>query len=36
MMKTYFGTHVDVPYSIKEVVENTEEKARSLTVRHDF
>ncbi len=26
MMKTYFGTHVDVPYSIKEVVENTEEK----------
>ncbi len=26
MMKIYFGTHVDMPYSIKEVVENIEEK----------
>ena len=26
MMKIYFGTHVDMPYSIKEVVENTERK----------
>ena len=25
MMKVYFGTHVDMPYNIKEVVENTEE-----------
>ena len=22
MMKTYYGLHVDTPYSIKEVVEN--------------
>lgn len=26
LMKIYFGTHVDMPYSIKEVVENTEIK----------
>jgi len=22
MMKTYYGVHVDAPYSIKEVIEN--------------
>lgn len=26
LMKIYFGTHVDVPYNIKEIVENTGEK----------
>ena len=25
MMKTYYGTKVDSPYSIKEVVENDED-----------
>ena len=25
MMKVYYGTHVDMPYSIKEIVENVEE-----------
>ena len=25
MMKIYYGTHVDMPYSIREVVENAEE-----------
>ncbi len=25
MMKTYYGTHIDAPYSIKEVVENSED-----------
>ena len=25
MMKVYYGTHVDLPYNIREVVENTEE-----------
>lgn len=25
MMKTYYGTHIDAPYSIKEVVENNED-----------
>ena len=25
MMKVYFGTHVDMPYNIKEVVETAEE-----------
>ena len=26
MMKVYYGTHVDLPYNIREVVENTEEQ----------
>ena len=25
MMKTYYGTHIDTPYSIKEVIENNED-----------
>ncbi|WP_044930701.1 glycosyltransferase family 2 protein [Butyrivibrio sp. AC2005] len=30
MMKTYYGTHIDSPYSIKDVVEITDEGARSI------
>ncbi len=26
LMKTYYGTHIDTPYTIKEIVENAEEK----------
>ncbi len=26
LMKTYYGTHIDTPYTIKEIVENTERK----------
>ena len=26
MMKTYYGVHVDMPYNIMEVIENTDEK----------
>ena len=30
MMKTYYGTHIDSPYSIKEVVEIKDESTRSI------
>lgn len=26
LIKTYYGVHVDTPYSIKEICENTEEQ----------
>lgn len=31
MMKVYYGTHVDMPYNIKEIVENRNEDISHIT-----